>query len=626
MRIRTKLLVFSLPLFLAAVVIMTLSSRQAVQTIMFQEVAKRGLTISAGLAQSSEIVSGFQSGSERMLLAALQSTLENTEAQYVFALDVSGRVLAHTNVAEKGKQYSDPVTLEVLRMEEPEYRRIETDGQFLMDVSFPVWSLAAEESGEEFLFLGEQDAGDKKRLGTLRLGLPLRNALETADQISGQVFWIVTIVIGTVLVVAMFFARKILRPVHLLAMAAHKVGHGGVGETVPVMSRDEIGDLARSFNQMSRDLADTTVSKDFLNSILEDMLDALIVTTADGLIRMVNRSAVELLGYPEEDLLNRSAALVFSDAEKIFGSGGVSGQMKENAILSREINLRTRDGKTVPALLSVAAFMNTQGRVEGFILTAKDITERKEAEEERKQLERQLVQSERLASVGTVVAGIVHNLKNPLTGIMGFAEILKMQYPEMTQVDRILSSSEQMQDMIENILAKSRQKKTVEKLDLNGLLERELDFMDADQAFKHKVEKEIRLSEKLPFVMGVYTDFSQVFGNLLRNAVEAMYDRPEKRLRVETRFNGGGEVIVEVEDTGSGIHKDHLEHLFAPFFTTKTGDGTEGKPQGTGLGLYTVRQLLEPYGANIEVESVVEQGTTFRVHIPAGKAEVGEAS
>jgi signal transduction histidine kinase len=203
--------------------------------------------------------------------------------------------------------------------------------------------------------------------------------------------------------------------------------------------------------------------------------------------------------------------------------------------------------------------------------------------------------------VGTVAAGIVHNLKNPLTGIRGFAELLKMKHPDLGEVDRILSSGNLMNTMIENILSKSRHKRTTEEVDINRLLERELEFLMADRTFKRDVVKQVELSENLPFVYGVYTDFSQVFGNFLRNAIEAMGDQSTKNLRVSTAQDKD-HVIVEIGDSGCGIDPANVKNLFQPFFT--------------GLGLYMSKRLLDAYGATISIDSTLNVGTTFRVRIP----------
>ncbi len=137
---------------------------------------------------------------------------------------------------------------------------------------------------------------------------------------------------------------------------------------------------------------------------------------------------------------------------------------------------------------------------------------------------------------------------------------------------------------------------------MNDLLQRELDFLQADRTFKHKVEQDIRLAPDVPAVECVYSDLSQAVGNLLRNAVQAMRDREPKKLSVVTAVETGF-VVIEVTDTGCGIAESDMSKLFQPFFTARKslGDGEEG----TGLGLYTVQQLLKPYDAEIEVDSEV---------------------
>ena len=235
--------------------------------------------------------------------------------------------------------------------------------------------------------------------------------------------------------------------------------------------------------------------------------------------------------------------------------------------------------------------------------------------DETRRLYSQVVQSERMASVGIVAAGIVHNLKNYLTSIQGFAELLEHNHPDITGVKEIVIASGKMDQMIADILAKSRQRKTAEAVDLNTLLRREIDFLLADAVFKYEVEKDISLAEDLPPIECVYTDFSQAIGNLLHNALHAMHDRDPKKLTV-TAARQAEHIVVAISDTGCGIAPKDIEQLFEPFFTTKLDTGENDEPVGTGLGLYMVKRLLEPYKVKIKVESVVVEGTTFRLEIP----------
>ena len=235
--------------------------------------------------------------------------------------------------------------------------------------------------------------------------------------------------------------------------------------------------------------------------------------------------------------------------------------------------------------------------------------------EERRQRDHSLIRMERMASVGLVASGIVHNLRSPLTIISGESQLLLLKQPNLEEAEMIERSARQMNEMIEEVLSQSRVAKKPEKVNLNMVLEQEMRFLQADLVFKHEVEKNIQLVENLPLIDGVLTDISQIFGNLIRNAVDAMYGRETKRLVVKTEFDTEY-ITVEVTDTGCGISEQNIPQLFAPFFTTKSPDAEGGGPVGTGLGLYTVQQLLEPYRGTISVESRVDEGTTFRVKIP----------
>jgi len=277
-----------------------------------------------------------------------------------------------------------------------------------------------------------------------------------------------------------------------------------------------------------------------------------------------------------------------------------------------ESSAQRQDGSTYPVEV-IGRSIPYRGRVVS-VVAIRDITERKQAEkaeETRLQLERQLIQSERMASVGMVAAGIVHNLKNPLTGVLGFGQLLSIKHPELDEASKIVSSAKQMEEMIENILAKSRQKKRIEPVDLNGLLERELDFLKADNMYKMGVRSDVQLSLSIPKIECVYTDLSQAFGNLIRNAIEAMQDEEEKTIGLSTSLDEEEGVVVTISDTGCGIADSDLENLFEPFYTTKNDPANLEGPEGTGLGLYMVQQVLKPYGASIHVDSKQGIGTTF---------------
>lgn len=250
----------------------------------------------------------------------------------------------------------------------------------------------------------------------------------------------------------------------------------------------------------------------------------------------------------------------------------------------------------------------------------KAIEEIQRRQENEKNLQFHLLNEHKLAEVGQLVAGIVHNLNNPLNGIHGYAQLLRMEMPEAAdKCDRILSATENMKRIIENILNKTRQEQSMQEkpINLNHVLNECLTFLQADPFFKHRVEKCIELSNSLPEIKGIYSDFSQSFSNLIKNAMDAMHNTEKKKLAVKTYLKDNY-IHVEIADSGIGIPEKDLEHIFEPYFTTKPSgdDAREGEPAGTGLGLYMVRELLKKYNAEYDIKSRLGEGTTFTIKLP----------
>jgi len=283
----------------------------------------------------------------------------------------------------------------------------------------------------------------------------------------------------------------------------------------------------------------------------------------------------------------------------------------------------------------------------------KVITGRKRLEEDRRRLEMELMEKHKLSSIGLLVQGVAHNLNTPLGVILGRSELLKSEIEELLGddalrpletseeegtrsaaekvrevressvacLDVLLRQVEKMSDIIGNMMFKSRQEQDSEKkkISLNQVLSEELTFLDADMYFKHEIEKRIELDPEIPYIDGVYSDFSQSLTNIIRNAIDAMYGMEEKVLTVTTRHDDHS-VYVTIHDTGEGIRDEDLPRLFDPFFTTKEFGSKEGGPKGVGLGLHSCYQLLEPYGVKFDIQSRPGD-TAFQVEIPIRPSE-----
>ena len=250
---------------------------------------------------------------------------------------------------------------------------------------------------------------------------------------------------------------------------------------------------------------------------------------------------------------------------------------------------------------------------------------------------RELVKKERQALVGQMVQGFIHNLQGPMTAVYGGTELAsraagkllenqgnpniskKLVEQIIRQLDYSLDAADKVELLIHNLLAKGRDdaEDAKQELNLNDLIVKELEFLDADMELKHEVKKNLNLDISLPSLFGIYSDFSQVIYNMIKNASDAMKNSSKKELAISTRYDNAN-IYIEFQDTGAGILPADLERIFDPFFTTKPKKGAEkkGEPTGTGLGLYTCTQLMKSYGAHISAESELSAETTFTITIP----------
>lgn len=228
----------------------------------------------------------------------------------------------------------------------------------------------------------------------------------------------------------------------------------------------------------------------------------------------------------------------------------------------------------------------------------------------------QLIDVAQMAAIGKNTAGIVHNLKNPLQALMGYSELLELEHPGEKNILSLRKAANQMQEMIAAILVASHNtnRQDVQAIDMNKVLRDQLELFNANRFFKREITKELNL-DPLPLYRGVYSHFSQIFANLLQNAVDAMFETEKKMLRIRSRHDDRA-IQIEIGDTGNGIPEENLEKLFNPFYTTKPLSAPANHPTGTGLGLASCKEMVASYGGTITLVSEVGQGTTFTIRFP----------
>ncbi|MBF0620182.1 MAG: PAS domain S-box protein, partial [Candidatus Omnitrophica bacterium] len=291
---------------------------------------------------------------------------------------------------------------------------------------------------EEDMLLGQQ-AKTVENIGRVMIDMSLSDVNhKIADMRRTIMFFVLLGVFAAALVITALVYVLLNRPIHELIVATEHVAEGDLAHQVKVRYDDELGKLARAFNDMTSDLKKVTVSRDYVDGIIENMTDALIVTDLRANILTINKATADLLGLPHDQIIGQPVSKFVATPE-LFGFEGFSEKGVDGRIKNVETEYILPDAQRVTVLFSGALLTDAKGGITGIMGVAKDITERKNFENELKQMldeskrmhqelvstKDKLVQSEKMASLGQLAAGVAHEINNPLGFIMSNVQMLK---------------------------------------------------------------------------------------------------------------------------------------------------------------------------------------------------------
>lgn len=522
-----------------------------------------------------------------------------------------------------------------------------------------------------------------KHWGAFRIGLSM-DAIESSVVQLQQTVLLATIaaLVGCALLV-MFLVSSAIRPLQMLTGVAEAIAGGHRKEKIEIKSDDEVGVLVDAFNSMVEALETTTVSRDFYDMLLRSMHDLLIVSGPNGEVVSVNQATCLVLGYDVEHIKthNIQDIVELRDSKEDWFAAQLS--VRQN--FTNDVFLANCDGQHFPMAMSCSPLQDADNAITGFIFTFQDNSERIEAErataeafaethklnEELQQInlamestneelaqaysklqnsQVQILQQEKMASIGQLAAGVAHEINNPMgfiTSNLGTLdkyierlqvflaqqsrlieenvsaekqEDIKEQHKKL-KIDYLLEDS---RDLLEESLdGASRVKVIVQNLktfsrldqedeheaDINECLDTTINIAWNELKYKVTLEKDFA---PLPLLHCYPQKLNQVFMNLLVNAAQAIDEKGTINLRT---WSDEVSIFVEIRDTGCGIPAESLSRIFEPFYTTKE----VGK--GTGLGMSISYEIIKEHGGEIQVDSVVGQGTTFTIHLPLSKKE-----
>ncbi|GEM_PF-2510544 len=447
---------------------------------------------------------------------------------------------------------------------------------------------------------------------------PLSDAYLSFRYLFVYAFAIMIIALFISSAIGLLFARKLMKPVNALVEGTEKIGRGDLDARIEVSSKDEIGVLSSEFNRMAARLAESIEalkeSENKYRLLVENVSDMIFSMDLKGNFLFLSNNVKGILGYEAGELVGKNIVnyITRECRDKFFAElereepGSIGLKEFECSFITKEEERRVLDIRLVMA----EGFGNT-GDEYVYYGTARDVTEKKE-------LQNRLLQSEKLSLMGEIISEVTHELNNPLTGIMGFSELLLLD-GNLTEeargdVKKILEETERASKIIKNFLTFSRRYEPQKKsCDINQILESVLEIRAYDMNVSNiKVVR--KMDRRIPATMADPNQLRQVFLNLVSNAIYSMKESGgEGILAIETKRDGD-KIVISVSDTGKGISKRNISKIFKAFFTTKDA----GK--GTGLGLAISKSIIEEHGGHINVESAPGKGATFYVELPLEKA------
>jgi two-component system, NtrC family, sensor kinase len=353
----------------------------------------------------------------------------------------------------------------------------------------------------------------------------------------------------------------------------------------------------------------------FLNNLIHSAVDCVIAADMMGKILIFNDSAAEVFGYSVEEAVND---LNIRDLYPDDGAREVMRKLRSDEyggkgkLKTYHVDVLAKSGERIPISL-YASVIYEEGQEVATIGFFHDLRERLRIKGELEKTQLQLLQAEKMASLGELAAGVAHQINNPLGGITLFAKLMLEDYDLeeaiRNDLQRILNDAERCRDTVKELLEFTRQTRhLMQPYDVNKAISRTL-FLFENQSLFHNIEIEKRFEDNLPPVQADIQQLNHLFMNIILNAAQAMEGKG--KLTINTfRASDKNDICIEISDSGPGIPPDLLPRIFEPFFTTKE----EGK--GTGLGLSLAYGIVENHRGQITARNNPDGGAVFAISFP----------
>ncbi len=559
----------------AVMVLVPIFSFITIQNINRQNENSLRLLLEKGAALIRSFEAGTRTGmgmrwNNLQLQQLLTETAQQPDILYLLVADINGTILAHDNPSHIGKRHGKGLNLnQIARIKKTHYRFLpKPDGKKIFEV-FRMFSPTEGPMGMRHgrmmmqMWLGPDN---NRRINVSSNDLIIFVGLDTTSIEEAK--------------------RSDIKHTVIMGVILLFVGFAGVMLLF----------LAQSYRTTKTSLSRI---KAFSDNLVDHMPIGLIAMDDNKHISSFNHVAGSVLNLSAEEVIGKNAEQIIpKELWRLLDNLD-----PEIGAVEKELDCTVDQGSVIPLEASATLLNDDDGKFLGYVLLFKDLSEVRS-------LRKEIARSQRLASVGRLAAGVSHEIRNPLSSIKGFATYFKERYHDVPENQQISNLMIQEVDRLNRVVSQLHEfarpitisKKTVH---VRSFIEDSLKLIER-QALEAEIQIETNLSVETDTVCFDPDRLNQVLLNLYLNAIESMEDGgkltvllapDEEKHRIEIR----------ISDTGTGISKDDLVHVFDPYFTTKAS--------GTGLGLAIVHNIIEAHGGEIQIDSVIGEGTTITILI-----------
>ena len=600
-RLQTRLILYStlVILLLMALVIVVVENRQR-DTIQ-EEAKKRGISIARNLAAVS--TNALLTYNYVVLEQNAEQVAMEEDLTYVIIHDKENKVAAYSQNDEKqGTLLTDEVSKKAVTAKETLIQSSFSGAKKIqvLHISVPVY---IKESQEKW--------------GTIRIGLSLEKMASQIlkTRLNLLVLGLLAIFLGAL--GSIFYARRITRPISRLVDTTISAARGDLDQVIDIRTGDEIGELGKNFNYMiqqirlhrdelEKRLREITSLKAYTDNTLSSMTNGLITIDLEKRIVTANQTAEHLLRKKDREMVGLPMQEAFS-ASHPFCRMMSETLSEERGRFHSELELK-RGGGNLWLMASSSLLTDGEGKKIGALIVFQDITEIKVLEEK-------LKQADRLAALGTLSAGLAHEIKNPLSAIKTFVQLLPKKAENASFMEKfnvtVPREIDRINQLVEDLLELTRKRvRPMVDIDANRLILQVIDLHGEEMQRRH-IMFENNLEKGFPLIHGDSETLYRAFSNLVINAIQAMPNGGS--LSICSEMDHASSVVKLIfKDTGIGMDAETSKNLFNPFFTTKD--------KGVGLGMALTQKIIEDHRGAIDVMSEKGIGTTFVLRLPVVKS------